>query len=317
MKLISVLMSTYNSEKWVLRTLKSLLDQTHKNLQVVVVDDGSLDKTKDIIRGIKDSRIELYEREHKGISSSLNFGLTKAKSDLIIKADSDDLFLPEKISVQYKFVCEHPEYGVVGTNFKVIDENDNEIMKVRYPEKDKYIKDQLPRKCCVAHGSLLYRRIIVSEAGGYNEQMRTAEDWDLFLRLIEKTKFYNIQDYLTLVRKHTGNVSGNSFCKEESLKVPVSYFERKIKQAESNKEKAKLYFNIGYYYYYENQLDISLKYFNRSLKYDSRGVQIIRYYIFNKYLQNFLTFLRRSRFIRVLDIFRHLDKNNIIFRNKY
>ena len=207
MDLVTFLITTYNSERWIEECLNSVLNQTHKNLQILIVDDGSEDRTVDLVNQFTDQRIELYCKDHSGLSKSLNFALDKIKGSYIARLDSDDLCDNERIEKQLSFLKQNPSYGILGTNYNLIDENGKQILKVRNPEKNKWIKDLMPARCSVWIGSSLMQREILDEVGGFNENIYSAQDWDLFLRVIDKTKFYNIQQYLTSKRIHYSNIS--------------------------------------------------------------------------------------------------------------
>jgi len=316
-ELISVLISTFNSEKWIDRSLQSILNQTYKELQIVIIDDGSTDDTIDRINKIKDSRIELYLKEHSSIADSLNYGIKKIQAGYIIKADSDDLSVPTRIEEQYEFAIANPEYGIVGTNFLSVVPNGNVLQKVRYPKNHEHIVDQLPRKCCMFHGSIIIRKSILNDIGGYDSSLNAAEDWDLFLKLIGKTKFYNLQKYLVHKMLHNTNISSTKEAKRISDKVIRRYSNKIIKDSSDIERKSKAYFDIGYYFYYEGDFKIADEYFGKAIVNNKTNLQFLRYYLSSKYLKRLITFFRNNKIYRVFDLFRIIDRNNKIFRNKF
>jgi len=321
MELLSVLLPTYNRAHMIGYAINSLLEQTYSNLQIIVVDDGSTDNTQEVVRLFGDSRIDYHKINHVGISKALNYGLSKAESDIIIRLDSDDYCDIERINTQYSFYNENSEqYGVIGSNFYVVAANENKtnILKVVYPKNHKQISDQLPRKCCLAHPTLLFRKDVILEVGGFSESKQTAEDWELYLRLINKTKFYNIQKFLVTIRKHDHNLStSNAIFNKENIDVPKSFFE-KIIQIEKNKKKlAKAFFDMGYVYYYQNELDKSLELFEEAVKLEPLTLQYLRYFIPNKYFQRLIEYSRKHNYYKYFNYFRKLDKNNYFFRNGF
>ena len=165
---------------------------------------------------------------------------------------------------------------------------------------------------------MLFRKDIIQEIGGYNENKTTAEDWELYLRLMDKTKFYNIQKFLVTIRKHDHNLSApsDSFNKE-NMEVPIKYFEKIISNENDNKIIAKAYFDMGYIYYYENQLDKSIELFEESVKLDPFNFQYLRYFIPNKYLPRLIEYSRKHNYYKYFNYFRKLDKNNYFFRNSF
>ena len=208
MELISVLMLTYNRAHMIGKAIKSLLEQTYPNLQIIIVDDGSTDNTKEIITQFNDSRIDYFKISHSGISRATNYGLDKAESNIVVRLDNDDYCNQNRISIQYSFYKENEgRYGIIGSNFYFSDVNRNILSKVILLENHKDIVKQLPRRCCMAHSTLLYRKDIILEVGSYAEELLMVNDWDLYLRLLNKTKFYNIQKFLVTIRKHNSNFS--------------------------------------------------------------------------------------------------------------
>jgi len=144
MSLVTFLIITYNSERWIAKCLDSVLNQTHKNLQILIIDDGSEDKTVDIIKQSTDNRIELHCKEHSGLSQSLNFAFDKIKGDYVGRLDSDDFSYKERISKQLKFIKENPSFGIIGTNFVLVDEAGIQMDKVRNPEMHKNLLNNYP-----------------------------------------------------------------------------------------------------------------------------------------------------------------------------
>lgn len=316
--LVSILLPVYNSERWIRKTIESLLSQTHKELQIVIVNDGSTDNSENEILSFKDSRICYYYKEHSGLPKTLNYGLQRCESDLVARIDADDYAVPDRIRIQLNFLKKNPEYGVVGTNFFLIDSNDKILLKAKLPKSHNDIESQLPRKCCLLHGSIIFNKNIINSINGYDENKKTAEDWDLLLKLIGKTKFYNIQDYLMYIRKHSSNISNPSdIFNKENEDVPNKYFIKILKESNNSRRIAKAHFDLGYFYYYENNLDKSSKLFTKAISLNPYNIQYLRYFFFSKYLKNFISYLRKKGMNKYWDFFRKIDRNNFIFRSKY
>jgi len=317
MDLVTFLITTYNSEKWIAECLNSVLNQTHKNLQVLIIDDGSEDSTVEIVLSFNDLRIELYKKNHTGISSSINYAINKIKSDFVARLDSDDLCEKERISKQLKFFNENKSYGIIGSNFILVNEEGQQIDKIRNPEKHEDILEQLPRRCCIWNGSVLIRKDIINQLDGYNEKRVTGEDWDFFLRAIGLTKFYNIQEFLSSKRIHPASISFSDSAFKETEDILLSFNNFVIKKSEDKKSIGKANFNIGYHYYYENKFKTANEYFEKALHNGGFNFQNIRYYLFNKYLNSFIRFYRKHRLYKILDWLRYFDNSNKHLRNKF
>ena len=123
-KLVSVCMNAYNASKTIAQSLESVLNQTYKNLQIIIVDDCSTDNTAEIVKSYDDDRIELYTLpKNFNISNANNEALHRAKGEYIAHIDSDDIWAEDKIEKQIKFLEENPQYGACFTHATLIDEN--------------------------------------------------------------------------------------------------------------------------------------------------------------------------------------------------
>lgn len=316
MPLVTLLIIAYNSEKWIETALQSVINQTHQDLQILIINDGSEDKTLEKILSFNDPRIELYTKSHSSISSSFNFAMKKIRGDFIGRLDADDYCDRERIRKQLKFLLENPSYGIAGSNFLLIDDLGEQIDKIRNPEKHKDIAEQLPRHCCIWVGSVLMRREIANELNGYNECLLSGNDWDFFLRAIGLTKFYNIQEFLTTKRFHPASISFSEIAKKETEEILLSFNNSLIQNSKDEKEIGKAYFNIGYHFYYKSDFDNSNNYFSEAL---SRGfnLQYYRYFIFSKYLKGLIRISRKYKIYKMFNWLRYLDNSNKYLRRKF
>ena len=315
-ELISVIVCTYNSRLWITKTINSLVNQTYKNLQIIIIDDGSNDDTVKLIKLFQDNRIDIYRKHHSGITNSLNFGLEKAKGNFVAIVDHDDYLHPKRIEEQYRFMMSNLEYGLIGTNFVNVDERGEVLQKIKYPEKHEQIVEQLPRRCCVFHGSMLINKYLFDTVGRYDTSLEVAGDWDLFLKLIGKTKFYNIQKYLMYKRLHKNAASLSITAESEAEKVMLNYSNAIIENSNESKRISDAYFNIGYFYYYQNGIKKSSNYLHRALNKDIMNFQKLRYYISSKFFSKAVLFFRKYKLYKIFDPLRGLDKNNRFFKNK-
>jgi tetratricopeptide (TPR) repeat protein len=218
---------------------------------------------------------------------------------------------------QIKFIQENKEYGIVGSNFFIIDETGSQIDRIRNPRKHTDIVEQLPRRCCIWDGSILFRKAIINKLGGFNESLIAGEDWDFFLRAIGMAKFYNIQEFLSTKRIHSASISETDIAKQTTKKILLNYNNTIIKNSEVRTEIAKSYFNIGYYYYYESDFINAYKYFREALHKGGMNFQYVRYSFSAKYLKSCINFYRRYRLYKLFDWIRYFDNTNKFMRNKF
>jgi glycosyltransferase involved in cell wall biosynthesis len=204
--LISVLIPVYNVESFVREAVISICNQTYDNLEIIVVDDYSTDKTFEIVEELLkyDARIKLFKNQKNlKIAETLNFALLQASGEYIARMDGDDFSEPTKIERQYSFLKSHPEYVLVGTNYILEDEIGNEISRTHYFSDFSNIIRIMRYESPVAHIWLTTKKMY-DEVGRY--RMSMVEDYDFLLRLISKGyKITNLHEYLYKVKLRQGN----------------------------------------------------------------------------------------------------------------
>lgn len=204
---ISVVMSVYNGEAYLRAAIDSILKQTFKDFEFIIVDDGSSDKTLSIIRSYHDKRIILITRENKGLVISLNEGIQKARGRYIARQDADDVSLPERFARQVHYFEGNEGAVLCGTAFDEIDVDGKTIQSVVVPIDDRVIRQELSARSTFAHGSVMYRRDIALDAGGYSTKEFPAEDYGLWLRLADYGLLHNCPEALFRYRITVGSIS--------------------------------------------------------------------------------------------------------------
>jgi glycosyltransferase involved in cell wall biosynthesis len=196
---ISVITPVYNNEKYLSQCIESILGQTFRDLEFIIVDDGSTDQTPGILKKYAgtDSRIRLREnKENRGQAYSMNVGFRNARAGFIAVMDSDDIAKPERLEKQYDFLSANREYGGCGTFQALIDENSDPIQISDPPQKEGEVKDLMHDLSNLSHSTCMFKREVFEETGGYREMFERAQDIDLFLRISERFKLYNIPEVL-------------------------------------------------------------------------------------------------------------------------
>ena len=182
--LVSVLLSTYNSEESIAESIDSLLNQTHKNLEILISDDGSTDSTKEICKKfqLKDDRILLScNKRNIGLTKSLNNLAQKASGSLIARHDADDISLPHRIEEQIQFMKKKKLDAV--TTRSLVKQNNKKRPGISF-----YIPDKLliNRKNPFIHGTLIIKKNVFQEIGYYDERFYYAQDYKLFYELLNR-----------------------------------------------------------------------------------------------------------------------------------
>lgn len=190
--LVSVVMPVFNGEKFLSQAIESILNQTLKKFEFIIVNDASKDKSLSIINHYLkiDKRIRLINNKHnKGMAQSLNLGVASAKSDLIARMDQDDVAHPQRLKLEYDYLTKNPHVVIVGTNIIIIDENGKIISKRDYPATSNKLKKIMLRYSPFAHPTVMFRKKIFEELGGYDTHWAPCEDIDFWFKIASK---YNL-----------------------------------------------------------------------------------------------------------------------------
>lgn len=205
---ISVVMPVYNAEKYLREAMDSILSQTYTDFEFIIIDDGSVDTSPEIVRSYDDARIRFYQNEHNmGVAATLNRGLDLAEGEYIARMDSDDISLPERFARQMEYMDAHPECIICGSNLILLEKGkDTTIFK--YSERDAEIRADLIFNCAFAHPSVMFNAALICEHNlRYDLSYEKAEDYELWSRALAYGRGYNIQIPLLKYRKHEGQVT--------------------------------------------------------------------------------------------------------------
>lgn len=207
---VSVLMSCYNASPWLHDAIRSVLAQTFDDFEFIIINDGSVDNTWDIIvqYAAVDNRIVAISKENTGLADSLNLGIAKARGVWIARLDADDLCEPTRLEEQLNFLSKNPDIILLGSGCIEIDENDRHIKKHLYPSSHSGLVRHLERfKRFFPHSSAVYRTDVVRKIGGYNLRIRRSQDRRLWLELSLRGRIACLPKTLVRLRKHSGQIS--------------------------------------------------------------------------------------------------------------
>jgi glycosyltransferase involved in cell wall biosynthesis len=206
---VSVVVPMKNAEKYIANTLSNLLQQEHIDLEIVVVNDGSNDKSVEIVRTYNDPRIVLIDGLGKGIAEALNLGYRTATADIIARCDADDYFCPnDRLYQQAKFLTENPDFEAVCGNFYGMDQHDNHLGSFNCGDIPEEISTQLREGNVKPHFcSYAITKNIFSKVGGFRPYFVTAEDIDFSLRLAEQTRVMYFPDHVYIYRLHGSSIT--------------------------------------------------------------------------------------------------------------
>ncbi|MBM4441159.1 MAG: glycosyltransferase [Candidatus Rokubacteria bacterium] len=205
---VTVLMSVYNGARWLREALDSVLGQTYRDFEFVIVDDGSTDDSAAILASVRDPRITLVRQPNQGLAAALNRGLREARGELVARQDQDDVSLPERLARQVAAMDAQPRTGLLGTQAETIDAEGRACFVRRYPTDSLVLKWQVMFDNPFVHSSVMLRRAALDDVGGYSTDPRRQppEDYELWLRLVSRWDVGNLPEVLLRYREAAGSM---------------------------------------------------------------------------------------------------------------
>lgn len=258
--LVSVIIPCYNREDYIATTVNSVLTQTWPNIELIVVDDGCIDGSRKLLESFG-QRLAILEhpgRANKGQSAAINLGLRQSSGDYLAILDSDDLFTPDKIEKQVRYLEEHPEFGLVYANCMYIDENGKELCKMHYRDHSPPVGPEqvLEESYFNVPSNSLFRRSVFEKAGFLDETLRSAQDHDYGIRIAEVTRIGYIDECLWNYRRHGGSISNTRTLERWKNGFKILEAARKrypYPAATVRRRRAVLHFRLGQCYLQEKK----------------------------------------------------------------
>ena len=223
---ISFIMSVYNGMPYLVEAVKSILDQTYKNFEFIIVDDGSTDNSWRYLKSLKDPRVKLIKnKKNLGLPKSLNIALRQAQGDFVARMDADDISKPERLHIQLNFMELNPQIDICGSFVSVIDENGKLIGGIKKPITDDKIKQQIYWLTPLLHPTWFAKKEVFTKLKGYDEKWDFVEDFEFLIRA-KDFKMANIPKYLLFFRNQKERRSQKTIEKiyRNSLKLRQKIF---------------------------------------------------------------------------------------------
>lgn len=204
---ISVILPVYNSAEYLPAAIESVLNQDFGDFEFIIINDGSTDKSEEIIHSFKDKRIICLKNEKNiGLIKTLNRGIDAARGKYIARMDADDACLPDRFSNQYRYMEAHPETGVLGTAYFLW--NNSTLKRTHVFTNNSELRTLLMFNSCFCHPSVMIRKsCLINADSSYNENELHVEDYGLWMRLSSHTQLANLDVPLLQYRHHAGQVS--------------------------------------------------------------------------------------------------------------
>lgn len=231
---VTVLMAVYNGDQWISYSIESVLNQSFKDFELLIVDDGSVDSTRDIVKKYQeiDSRIRYESKVNSGLSDSLNLGIELARADWIARIDADDLCQRDRLQKQYDFSLKNPEVILIGSGMNLIDQSGAYIKEYSNLPQDHeaLLLRLISGRSFFSHSSAFINRASLVRVKGYRTKLRNACDTDLWIRLSEVGNIAFLPDILVSIRVHDSQMSNNESGLEQLVEAylsRVSYWTRR------------------------------------------------------------------------------------------
>ncbi len=200
---VSVHIPCYNSEKYISETIKSVLAQSFGDFELIIINDGSRDRTEEIVKSFQDSRIRYLYQENRGLSAARNRAVSVSGGEFIAFLDHDDLWMPDKLEKQIAVFEKDTDIALVYTNYYKLYPDGKKALGLRGEQPQGRVFEQLLRQYTVSLTTAMVRRKALLELGDlFNEKLRIFEDYDVFMRIIFRHKVAYLRQPLTIYRIH-------------------------------------------------------------------------------------------------------------------
>jgi glycosyltransferase involved in cell wall biosynthesis len=232
---ISVVIPSYNHEKFIAEAIQSVLDQTYQDFEIIIVDDGSTDGSIEQIRTFSDPRIKLIlHKKNRGAAEAMRTALERAKGEYIAVLSSDDMFLPDKLEKQVKFLDENSQYGAVFSYVELIDEHRHQFTNKNHSYYKKFEQQNRDRYQwlnyffyhgnALCHPSVLIRKSCYDKIGLYDERFAQLPDFDFWVRFCLNYELSIIPEKLVKFRIRSDEKNASAWTKQNIIRINITNY---------------------------------------------------------------------------------------------
>lgn len=287
--MISVLLTCYNASHLLKDSINSILVQSYKNFELIIIDDGSTDNTKEILESFSDSRINFETIKHVGRSGALNFGLSKCRYELIALMDADDISHPNRFEKQFDFLSNNENVSIVSCWYGVFRKKGKLKYIQKLPETDLEIKSEMKLSSPMCHsGTMIRKKVFLN----HKYEDIPFEEYKLWIDISRDFTFHNIQETLLYVRETSNSISRENYIQKRKniFLYQNEYFSKQNLKSRLNPSEN--YYIIGLrQLYYNSKLNARLNFRKMGIRIFSKSRAIFGF---------FLTYFHQSVIDKVL-----------------
>lgn len=278
---ISIITPTYNRVEYLPLAIESVLNQTYTNFEYHIIDDGSTDNTKDVIQKyLEDNRVSYYYQKNQGQSAARNYGINKSTGDFICFLDSDNLWEPRKLELQVNIFKENPNIDITYGEGRLIDVNGNFLESKKVNRYSGYITEKILLNNFVSNNTVMCKINCFNQMGGFDESLRCAEDYDLWLRFSTRYSFFYQQEYYAKYRIWDDRLSANidSVFKNNYI-ILKRFFEDYPDSVRSDLEKyifCRFHTQYGRFFASNKKYSLAIKEYKKAMSYKPFSIMLWR-----------------------------------------
>jgi glycosyltransferase involved in cell wall biosynthesis len=219
---VSIVIPTYNYARFLGEAIQSVLDQTFNDFELIIVDDGSTDNTREMVSSFKDSRIKYLWQENRGVAAAQNTGIKASHGEFMTILGADDLYLPQSLELKVNLLDSRPNIDLVCSDaFDFSDTTGAIIGRLWHDPKRPHawidperaarqpLKELLKQGCFIMPQTTMVRRRVFDAVGYFDESLKSGEDWDFFVRVVQRFSIGTINEPLTKIRHHDDSLCGS------------------------------------------------------------------------------------------------------------
>jgi len=222
--LISIITPTYNRADFLGQAIDSVLAQTYQRFELLIVDDGSTDSTRELVEAYNDERISYRYQENQGQSVARNLALSIARGDFVCFLDSDNAWFADKLEKSLKAFAEYPDVDVVYGDCVIINEKNEEVSRKNMRRYSGYIAPLMLKDNFISMNTTMTRRKCFEEMGGLGGKRRVADDYDLWLRFSARYQFYHLPEFFAYYRVMDDQISSDKVRRFETNEAIILDF---------------------------------------------------------------------------------------------